>query len=158
MNIGAILVGIALLMLSGAFVARPLFKGQARPADRRTDPQGQLVARRDAVYALIRELDADHGEGKLADEDYEAQRERYVTEGVSLLKQLDTLTQEDDRAALQARIEAEVLALRQVREPSAAAVSEPERQQVAARYCTQCGHEATPQHSFCGRCGTRLPD
>ncbi|MGD9100552.1 MAG: zinc ribbon domain-containing protein [Anaerolineae bacterium] len=153
MSIGAILVGGALLALSGAYVARPLFKGAARSADPHADPQTQLTARRDAIYALIRELDADHREGKLNDEDYATQRELYVAEGIALLKQLDDLPQDDSQAALDARVEAAVLALRQARAPASEAQQEP-----AGRFCTQCGHKADPEHSFCGRCGAQLPD
>ncbi len=145
MSIGAILVGIALLVLSGAFVARPLFKGQANlvPA-----PQNPLAAQRDAIYALIRELDSDYAEGKFNDEDYAAQRERYVSQGVEILQQLDALPQQDDQATLDDEIEARVLALRQGRAPSSA--------DEQARFCTNCGQQAAPQHSFCAGCGTEL--
>ena len=141
MSIGAILVGIALLVLSGAFVARPLFK-QARLAPALQNP---LAAQRDAVYALIRELDSDHAEGKFNAEDYAAQRERYVGQGVEILQQLDEL---DRPAMLDDEIEARVLALRQGRAPASA--------DGQARFCTNCGQQATPQHDFCAGCGTEL--
>jgi hypothetical protein len=142
MSIGAILVGIALLVLSGAFVTRPLFKGQVNPAPVLQNP---LAAQRDAIYALIRELDSDYAEGKFNDEDYAAQRERYVNQGVEILKQLD----QGSPASLDDEIEARVLALRQGRAP-ASSTSE------AARFCTNCGRQAAPNHSFCAGCGTEL--
>jgi hypothetical protein len=141
MSIGAILVGIALLVLSGAFVARPLFKGQERLV---FAPQNSLAAQRDAIYALIRELDSDYAEGKFNDEDYAAQRERYVSQGVEILKQLD----QGSPATLDDEIEARVLALRQGRAPA----SDSE----GARFCTNCGRQAAPNHSFCAGCGAKL--
>ena len=162
MNIGAVLAGIALLVLVVAYVARPLFEKQARGNNRLvagTSSRAPLTDRRDAVYALIRELDADYQTGKVTDKDYQAQRERYVTEGVSLLKQLDALPSKDSsdklktssRAARETEIEAAVLALRTTRAASSALPHEP-----ATRFCTQCGHPAASEDSFCGQCGTQL--
>jgi hypothetical protein len=165
-NIGAVLVGIALLVLVVAYVARPLFERQAERHSGHAGSNGrqaQLIDRRDAIYAVIRELDTDFQTGKITEEDYQAQRQRYVTEGVSLLKQLDALSSEDavkeikisGPATLEDEIEAAVLELRQkpgIGEPAEkTSISEP-----ATRFCTQCGHPAAPEDNFCGECGTPL--
>jgi hypothetical protein len=179
-NIGAVLVGIALLVLAVAYVARPLFEKQARGNNghvvsarpRSTEAherQDQLTARRDAVYALIRELDADFQTGKITEEDFRAQRERYVMQGVSLLKQLDTLSSDgafekvrkSGGAALEAEIEAAVLELRQkpgFREhvPWRAVPGKPGFYEPATRFCTQCGQPAALEDNFCGQCGAPL--
>jgi len=110
-----------------------------------------LTARRDAIYALIRELDADYETGKVNDHDYQALRKQYVAEGVSVLKQLDTLTGEDGRIAIEAEIEARVLALRRTHPTVETADRQP-----ATRFCTQCGHPADLEDRFCARCGTSL--
>jgi hypothetical protein len=149
MNIGAILVGIALLVPVVAYVARPLFEKQSGGSKGRAisaSPRAQMTARRDAIYALIRELDADYQTGRINDEDYQTQRKLYVAEGVSLLKSLDALADEDGRDALEAEIEAAVLALRQ----------KPGFYESAARFCTQCGYRTDPADNFCGRCGAPL--
>jgi hypothetical protein len=143
MNIGAILVGIALLVLAGTFVARPLFKRQTGGNGRRAisaGPRARLTTRRDAIYALIRELDADFQTGKINAQDHQSQRQFYVAEAVSLMKQLDALASDNGRSALEAEIEARVLALR---EP-------------VARFCTRCGQRADFGDSFCGHCGAAL--
>jgi hypothetical protein len=156
MNIGAVLIGIALLVLVTAYVARPLFEKQGQgnkgPAAI-TTRRAQLIARRDAVYALIHELDADRQTGKVNDEDHRTQRERYVAEGVSLLQQLDALSSENGRAALETEIEAAVRTLRQTRQPASRA-TQPTNQ--PTHFCTQCGHPTTPGHNFCGHCGAPL--
>ena len=123
MNIGAILIGVALLVLVAAYVTGPLFGKQSGRRNGRANsasPQAGLTARRDAVYALIRELDADHQTGKINDEDYQAQRGLYVAEGVSLLKSLDALADKDERAALEDEMETTVLTLRQRKPPQGA--------------------------------------
>jgi hypothetical protein len=154
MNVGAILVGIGLLVGVGAFVARPLFERSTKGSAERSElmtTQGQLTARRDAVYALIRELDADHLTGKINDQDYEAQRERYVAEGVAILKQMDGLPEAGSRTDLDAEIEAQILALRQTPAPP------PENgQQPSTRFCTQCGEPVDSEHRFCAQCGAPL--
>jgi hypothetical protein len=184
MNIGAVLVGIALLVLVAAYVARPLFERQAGRSNGRTtnaSPRVQLVARRDAVYALIRELDADYQTGKVNDEDYQAQRERYVAEGVSLLKRLDALAGEDsfdgstlrehpepvegelaevelcistDSTPGRAALEAEIEAAVLTLRQAGAPTKQPASQ--PTRFCTQCGQPAAPEDNFCGQCGASL--
>jgi hypothetical protein len=154
MNIGAILVGIALTVGVAAYVARPLFEQPSNGTQKKDTSavtQAQLTTRRDAIYAIIRELDADYQTGKINEEDYQAQRERYVAEGVSILRQLDALPGEESLAELDAKIEAQVLALRRVQSPPA-----DNGQQSAARFCTQCGNAANPEHRFCARCGAPL--
>jgi len=112
-----------------------------------------LITRRDAIYALIRELDADHQTGKINDEDYQALRQRYVTEGVAVLKQMDAMPSQDGRGALEAEIEAAVLALRR-----AHAAPAPTGPQSATQFCTQCGHAVDPEDRFCARCGASLKE
>jgi hypothetical protein len=153
MDIGAILVGIALVIGGIAYVARPLFERSAsgvRIRDAGGARRARLSHQRDAIYALIRELDTDHQTGKIAEQDYRSLRERYVTEGVSVLKQLDALPAADGRAALESEIEAQVLTLRR-RQPA------PQKSRHAtAEHCTQCGHPADPEDRFCARCGAPL--
>lgn len=148
------MVGIGILVGVAAFVARPLFERSSEAKEERGATfatRAQLTARRDAVYALIHELDADHQTGKVNAQDYGAQRARYVAEGVSILKELDALPDEDSRAALESEIEAQVLALRQ-----AGAAASDNGQEPVTRFCTQCGQAAGPEHLFCARCGAPL--
>jgi hypothetical protein len=156
MNTGAILVGIALVIVVAAYVARPLFAGQGngrRGAADRANTRAQLTSRRDAIYALIRELDADHQTGKINDEDYQTLRQRYVAEGVVVLKQLDTMPSQDGRAALEAEIEAQVLTLRR----SGTAPVDADRRSTT-QFCTQCGYPVEPEDRFCARCGAPLKE
>jgi type II secretory pathway pseudopilin PulG len=154
MNVGAILAGIGILIVAAAYVARPLYQrssngGQNGAANAVT--RAQLIARRDAVYALIRELDTDYQTGKVNSEDYQAQRGRYVAEGVSVLRQLDALTDEKSHPDLDAEIEAQVLALRKVH-----ATPTDNGQEPPTAFCTQCGQPADPEHRFCASCGASL--
>lgn len=154
MNSGAILVGVAMLVLVGVYVTRPLFeKTSWKGKSQSFSPRAQLSARRDAIYALIRELDADFQTGKVNEHDYQAQRKRYVAQGVALLQELDAQPDAislDRPATLDDEIEAAVLALRQK--------SGLDKQPDSSRFCTQCGRPADPEDKFCGRCGAALKE
>ena len=152
MDTGAILVGIAVLVGVVAYVARPLFEQPSRDGQEHAtngDSRANFTAHRDAIYALIHELDADHQIGKINDKDYGTLRERYVTEGVAVLKQLDALASKDNQVGLETEIEARVLALRRSH-----ATPRTAPQESAAGFCTQCGHPSDPEDRFCARCGT----
>jgi hypothetical protein len=154
MSIGAILVGIGFFVLVVAYVARPLFERNSQEGQGHSvhgNSRTELLARRDAVYALIRELDADFETGKINNEDYQAQRERYVAEGVSILRQIDATQGKKDRAVLDAEIEARVLALRE-----GLAFAPTFGDQPAPRFCTHCGQPADPEDRFCAQCGAAL--
>ncbi len=110
--------GLALLALAAgalagvvAWVVRPL-RGAALPLDP-PDPRAvALLARREAILASLRDLDADHADGRLGDADHAALRQDLVAQGVATLAALDRLADANaGRAAeLAAAIEAEVAA------------------------------------------------
>lgn len=140
----SILTAIGLACLVGVFIARPWLvhrRGQTNPAA----PATELMTEHESVLLTLRELDFDHLTGKIADDDYAAQRAVLVGRGVTLLQQLDTLT-ETPSLSVDDQLEAEVSAARARRTQS----------QPAAGFCPQCG---TPHHTtdrFCAKCGVSL--
>lgn len=154
MDIGAILVGLGLLVMVVAFVARPLFDRGPTDVDvykLNGDPVAQLSRERDAIYALIRELDSDFETGKITEHDYRVTRERYVADAAAILRQLDAYAGEDRQTALDAEIERRVLELRQ-----AIATVAHGPAQAGNLFCTQCGKPADPDDRFCAQCGASL--
>ncbi len=169
MNLGALLFGAGLLLVTVAWTLRPLFQSSDEPAPLTDDenPLKELYEQREAIYTAIRELDFDYQTGKIAEEDYKPLRDQYVAQGVEILKRIDELTGGDGRAALEAEIERQVAALRRQRgqpvaEPAAVASSggrEPtvETSTAVGPACPSCGHRGDPGDRFCSRCGTPLP-
>jgi hypothetical protein len=168
MDLGSLLLGLALLVVVGFIVTRPLFE---RPVvvDEPLRPADLLLADRERVLTQLRDLDFDQAMSKINAEDYAAQRAQLVAEGVAILKQLDALgvvpgqapAGEDEIEAavaarrarhaaapadLEAEIEAGVAARRTVKPGSAAEVT-----------CPKCGAQALAGDRFCARCGTPLP-
>jgi rRNA maturation endonuclease Nob1 len=172
-----ILIG---LLIGGtfAFVFRPLFAtGHKDSGVRRLLPlEGQasftvdeLVARRDAIYAALKDAEFDREMGKLADEDYQIVRNRYMSEAAQVLRQLDRLAPEAE-AALDAEIENAVAELRSDGKgisPDVVAAVEAEVnsliQHVVASgkhtlACPDCGRPYQPGDAFCAACGASLAD
>jgi hypothetical protein len=57
----------------------------------------ELMERRDAAYAGLRDLEQDHRTGKLGDEDYEGERRRLRADAADALRGIDRLDSEPQR-------------------------------------------------------------
>jgi hypothetical protein len=144
MTISSILFGIGLALLAGVYVIRPFGERSSRPAAaQRGGKRQELLARKVAIYAAIREVDSDVQVGKLEPADHRVLRGRYVAEGVAVLKALDEQPAGDE---IDAAIEADVARL---------AGDEPLESPPGA-FCRACGAPAEPGDRFCAKCGARL--
>lgn len=188
---------IALLIGSGlTFVLSPLFRetgtpdaltgpDEARsprcpaPAGRRFIGQDELIARRDAIYANLKDAEFDREMGKLSHDDYQVVRTRYMREAAHILRQLDLLTAETG-STVDAEIEQAVAAVRTsvagpgegapdlAIPPAMAAAVEAEIASLATRSpapdrppamtCPNCGRSYQASDAFCARCGRPLSD
>ncbi len=177
MDLGSILLGLALLLIVSFVVARPLlFSGHDRERAARGGQADALLFERERVLAQLRDLDFDHATSKIADDDYAAQRAALVAQGVAVLKQLDALgisaapangsaaeagaeTPEDEIEAAIAAARSRSGAL-----PAAGAAEAIEAQVRAARgapptaeavelACGNCGAGVQPTDRFCPKCG-----
>jgi rubrerythrin len=116
MDIGSLLLILALLTVVGWFIARPLFERQATIIDTMPDQQDHavstLLAERDRILNALQELDFDHALGKIPEEDYPAQRAVLVQQGAQILRQLDEFNQQPVTDDQEARLEAAIAARR----------------------------------------------
>ena len=174
MTIIPILLIAVLIAGTFVFVLRPLAahdspwfgrdKGGQAPAD-------ELIARRDALYAALKDAEFDRETGKLTEEDYQAVRTRTMAEAAGVLRRLDHLTPEAE-AAFDTEIEAAVARLRedaaaQPVAPDLAAAVEAEVAALAKRAAAparlrlaspDCGQPYQPGDAFCAACGASLAD
>lgn len=171
MTIGSILLGVALLVVVGIFVARPFLM----PAAGRQEDESEsaaLAVQKEAILTEIRDLDFDHETGKVPDEAYESLRQQLLAEAALILKALDAtqpagvgMNRDQDIESAIARmrrqpatteavsgeaavdeIEAAVARLRKQEVPAAATNGQP-----AAGVKTR--KAATRQAGFCPQCG-----
>ncbi len=96
MEIGSILLILALALIVGIFISRPFF--EETPAREKNAGQEEfdherssLLAERDRILNALKELDFDHLLGKIPEEEYPQQRAILMQKGVDVLKRLDAL-------------------------------------------------------------------
>ncbi len=91
MDIGAILIGLAIAVAAAVYVMQPLRRRSRLARSLAPSPRQRLEADYRATLDAIRELDFDFQTGKVLEEDYRPLRERYVAQGVALLKEMEQL-------------------------------------------------------------------
>ena len=171
MTIIAILLIALLIVGTFAFVLRPLIAHDSPSFGRDKGaqaPAGELIARRDALYAALKDAEFDRETGKLTEEDYQVVRTRTMAEAAGVLRQLDGLTPEAE-AAFDAEIEAAVARLREdgAAQPVAPDVAAAVEAEIAALTkhgapsrlklaCPDCGQPYQPGDAFCAACGASL--
>ena len=174
MDLAAGLVVLAMLILTTAFVTRPLVEGGGRAIAESERRLSTLYAERDQILEMVQELEMDFTMGKILPDDYQEQRAERVTRGAEVLKEIDGLAAGDAGEGIQAadreaRLEAEVARLRG--EAGAAsdadATLEARLESEVARlrrgplegagYCGECGQPLVAGDRFCSRCGTPVP-
>lgn len=148
MDLGSILIGLALAIAVAAYVIRPLVQDGGEvitDVDRRLS---ELQAERDRVLTRIQELDMDYAMGKILEEDYRSQRDELMLYGADILKELDAKAGLESSpvaaVGLEDEIESAVARLRSTGGTS------------APGFCPSCGEQVLKGDRFCTHCGTSL--
>jgi len=143
MTTSAILLGAATALLVIFYITRPFRERWVQSAEAGKQSQRQqLLEQKAAIYAAIKEIDADVAVGKLEAADHQTLRRRYLAEGVTVLKSLEALPADDP---VDAAMENDI-----------ARWSEGERPTGAAQTCPACGVAVDPSDKFCAKCGQAL--
>ena len=176
MDIGSILLLLALLVLIGLFIARPLIDREAVEVSPEEDRQeheiSTLLAERDRVLTALHERDFDNALGKIPKQDYPAQRAVLLQQGADVLRKLDEYDQVAPANDMEARIEQAIAERRAIRVSQLEAVPESvlvrdaddvvevqlanrrrTRQDKSAGFCPQCGRPIQKSDRFCPKCG-----
>ncbi len=128
------ILGITLTLLTILFVAYPLLQKSQRKLSFAANHQGEdLLARKNEIYAAVRDIDFDYRMGKLSEEDYNSLREQYKQEAVQVMQALDRFSGHEQPRAKQGKT----------------AHSD-------ARFCHMCGSPAHREDAFCSSCGAHL--
>jgi len=132
MTIGAMIMGLALLVLIVSIVLRPLTSRGRRD---RVLPEPAQQPRLEHVLAALRDLDFDHQTGKVSEDDYTPARARLLAKAAQAMDQ-------DPESSVEDILEARVKEIRRRLD-----------QDVPAACCTGCGGRLHPGDRFCTRCG-----
>lgn len=167
MEIGALLITLALALLAALYISRPFADERAHHLLKHQNALAEgeqrvsaLLAERDRVLAALQELDFDHQLGKISDEDYPAQRAALLQTGAGLLKALDEAGQAAPRKSAGQPVLTDPY-LRRLNLPTddleaRIAAHRARRTGKSAGFCPQCGKPVQKSDRFCSRCGTTL--
>lgn len=166
MDIGAILLFLAVLVLTVLFIARP-FLDKRQPAVAAGGHElSALMAERDSVITALQELDFDNSLGKIPSEDYPQQRAALLQHGAQVLRKIDRLSPKTASSGdAEKRIEAAIAARRADSAvqgssgdvdddlESLIAARRSERKEKSGGFCSNCGRPIMASDRFCPYCG-----
>ena len=172
MELGAILLLLAILVLAALFVARPFLESRRMSAVSDDEQElSSLMAERDRLITTLQELDFDQTLGKIPADDYPAMRAELIQRAADVLRKLDAFqaTQSAPTDA-ESRLEA-VIAARRADAAAQKPSSNPEadeaieeliasrkaaRKEKSAGFCPKCGKAILRSDRFCPHCGKPL--
>ncbi|MCJ7823483.1 MAG: zinc ribbon domain-containing protein [Anaerolineales bacterium] len=150
MDIGSILAGLALTLLTVAFIALPFLQHRGKRVTEAERQFSELQAGRDRVLNNLQEMEIDFDTGKILEEDYRSQRQALLKEGAGILRQIDALKAEGHELPeghdIDNEIEAAVAQIRSARDEG------------NGKFCPSCGEEVKAGDLFCIRCGSTLSE
>jgi hypothetical protein len=148
MDLGSLLVILALGLLAAAFIAQPLVGSRGLGVTKDERRLSELLTERDRVLTTLQDLDMDHAMEKVLHKDYQAQRAMLVNYGAGVLKAIDelrgTVGEEIPEMDLEIEIETAVARLRRGED------------QASGGNCSSCGREIIAGDQFCVHCGVSL--
>ena len=178
MELGAILLILALVLLVAFFVAQPFLERRTvKLVSAEEHQRSSLMADRDRLITALQELDFDHTLGKIPAEDYPVMRADLLQHAANILRQLDELApagkgkSAHKHSAAEERVEAEVAARRAdaaVGQKAASVVEEDDdiealvaarraaRKEKTAGFCSKCGKPLMKSDKFCPSCGNPI--
>jgi hypothetical protein len=89
-----LLLAVAILALVAAFVIAPLRREHSAQEDPVQAKRAELEARKEVLYREIRDAEADHATGKLAEQEYKRLDRDLRGQAIDVLKRLDALESE----------------------------------------------------------------
>ena len=99
----------------------------------------ELVERKEAIYAAIKDIEFDFEMGKLSQEDFEQLRQQYKDEAVGLLKRI---------GQIQGKVVKPI--------PGPGQQKKSTKTGKHVKFCWICGTSVTKEDRFCVNCGNRV--
>ena len=131
MTTGSIFLAVAVMLIIGVLILQPIF----RPSTSNWQPDSikeQLSAEKEALIALIRQLDLEYETGILPAAEYQQERTQRLQQAATILRQLEQLP------SAETSLENEIARLRKTCS------------------CPHCGKTQLISHTFCSECGGAL--
>lgn len=169
MDIGAIFLLLAMVILVAMFISVPFMKKQRKLVNEEHD-LSSLLAENERILNALQELDFDNKLGKIPSEDYPAMRNDLMKKGVSILHQLDEIHHTTPIQDSEKLIEAAIAAHRfdssmdqnvdgfDADEELEAMIAKRRNSKDAksAGFCPKCGNPILVSDAFCPKCGNTI--
>jgi hypothetical protein len=156
MDLASWMAVLAVAILAIAFIARPFIEKDGFAVTEKGKASSTLLAERDRIITVLQELELDYAMGKVSQEDYQIQRENWVRQGASIMKQLDELgvgvTVASTNGSVLKELDAEVEAAIARRRESL----EKDIETDPSKFCGHCGSELQRGDRFCSHCGAAV--
>ena len=174
MDLGSLFFILALFVLVGLFVSRPLIEKKATIVTKNEHDLSALLAEKERTLTALQELDFDAALGKIPEDDYPKQRELLKQRGAGVLRQIDALQGQTLSENAEKRLEAAIAARRISGQVILAeggngggnyaddavealiAARRRSRQGKAAGFCPKCGRPLQQSDRFCPKCGAAI--
>jgi NADH pyrophosphatase NudC (nudix superfamily) len=154
MELQTVLLLFGVLLLVGTFVARP-FAQAVRRNQAHEHARSALLAERERLLTVLRELDFDHSLGKVPEEDYPSQRAELVQRGAEVMEKLDSLANVPaSEAPRPTRKQAVSVTDDDIEDMIARRRSA--RKEKTGGFCPKCGKAVLLSDRFCPACGHPL--
>jgi hypothetical protein len=168
MELTAIFVTLAILILVAIYLYAPFMERRAQRVTEEEHELSALMAERDRVINSLQELDFDYKLGKIPEGEYPAQRAGLLQKGADILRRIDTIAPQPTSAQdADARIEKAIAARRADASTTQQEISDDDLESmIAARrkgrkerssgFCPKCGKPVMVSDRFCPSCGKSL--
>ncbi len=151
MDIAAIFLTLAVLILVGAYLYAPFLRGYGQRVTPEERELSALLAERERVLSSLQELDFDFNLGKIPEGEYPDQRMSLLQKGGDILRKIDALSAEHPREAVKTG--------RKVTDEHLEAMiskRRAERKRKFDGFCPKCGKPVLVDDRFCPSCGKAL--
>jgi len=133
----AVLFFIFLASVVSFYVVFPIIQARTQTGSWKTPSNnhgGDLIERKEAIYAAIKDIEFDYQMGKLSKEDYHELRQQYKDEAVRLLKKID---HKQKKVIKDETIRAK-------------------KKDAQTNFCWMCGTALVAGERFCPNCGEKI--
>lgn len=131
MDLGAIFIGLAMVVASMPFVIRPFQENRHNRVSIRSNPDMNMGEKKKDILSAIHDLDFDYSTDKVSEDDYTVLRAQLISDAALHIEQEKSV--KDDQ--LEAMISARKTSLSKELD------------------CSGCGEQIRDGSSFCPRCG-----
>ncbi len=152
MDIVAIFLTLAVLILVGAYLYAPFLRGYGKRVTDEERELSALLAERERMLDSLQELDFDFKLGKIPEGEYPSQRMSLLQKGADILRKIDALSAEHPQEA--AKTVGNELTDAQIE--SMISMRRAKQKGKFDGFCPNCGKPVMADDKFCPSCGKSL--